>query len=234
MKARRHTRCRLALEAIERRLAPAAVFTVNSILDTDDGQPFDPAGVTTLRKALRLANADADLDTIQFAKSLDDKTILPTGGELAITRSVVINGLGSDRLTIDAHQASRIFNIDDGTSAQIGVAISGLRLTDGKADDGDPGTTTLADSGGAILSREFIKLTGCVFDHNAAASFGGAINNIGGGSLTLVKTIVSGNTALKLGGGVSNAFGGTVVVANSTFVDNTSAGGARFTTTALH
>src|SRR6185503_18402606 len=61
---RRHRR-RPVVEMLEDRLAPAA-FTVNSFLDTDN-LLASGVGPTTLRKALRLANATAAADTINFA-----------------------------------------------------------------------------------------------------------------------------------------------------------------------
>ena len=59
-----------------------ATFTVNTTLDADDGSPFDPAGTTSLRKAVRLANIDQVPDTITFAPELADGTIGLTGGQL--------------------------------------------------------------------------------------------------------------------------------------------------------
>ena len=74
-------RCRLAIEQLESRLVPT-VFVVNTTLDTDDAQPFDPNGDTSLRKAVRLANFDTDLDTITFAAELSGETIVLSGSRI--------------------------------------------------------------------------------------------------------------------------------------------------------
>src|SRR5262245_35874016 len=54
--------CRLAVEALEDRLAPA-VITVNTLADTVDPS----AAVTSLRKAITTANTMAGDDTINFS-----------------------------------------------------------------------------------------------------------------------------------------------------------------------
>src|SRR5262245_61688483 len=66
-------RIRPAIEILEDRLAPA-VFLVNSALDSDNGLALG-IGPTTLRKAIRLANATVAADTIQFSAALANQTI---------------------------------------------------------------------------------------------------------------------------------------------------------------
>ena len=161
--AKGRLRCKPMIELLEDRLAPAA-FMVNSTLDTDDGLGF--GAVTTLRKAIRLANVDAVADTINFDPALANQTIILGGTALPISQPVTITGLGSDMLTINANNASRIFIINDGTAADIAVSISGLRLTGGNT-----------DSGGAIFNTEALTLAACALDHNAADHFGGAVYN---------------------------------------------------------
>src|SRR5207253_4881723 len=64
----RRYRSKPMVEMLEDRLAPAT-FTVNSFLDTDN-LLAPGVGPTTLRKALRLANATAAADTINFDVAL--------------------------------------------------------------------------------------------------------------------------------------------------------------------
>ena len=68
-----------------------AITTVNTEFDSID--PND--GLTSLREAIVSANAAAGADTIDFDASLSGKTILLTHGELLITSSVTISGLGA-------------------------------------------------------------------------------------------------------------------------------------------
>jgi hypothetical protein len=77
-------------------------------------------------------------------------------GELAITKSLMIQGPGANSLTIRAHRGaeatvgygSRIFNIDDGAAAIRSVTLSGLTLIGGD----------LNGKGGAIYSAESLSI----------------------------------------------------------------------------
>ncbi len=111
------------------------VTTLTDKLDTN----YDPANLS-LREALALTNSNAGGDnSIWFDSSLDGGTISLSLGEMAITDSVGIEGLGSG-ITIDAGGQSRIFNVDDGQISTgidaSDVNIVGLTLTGGSADDG--------------------------------------------------------------------------------------------------
>src|SRR5438105_1652494 len=94
-------RVRPAVELLEHRLAPAVVtFTVATELDTVGGAQM------SLRDAISAANGNGnpdDVDIIKFAPALAGKTITLGAalGELQITQSVDIQGLGAGKLTID-------------------------------------------------------------------------------------------------------------------------------------
>jgi hypothetical protein len=194
------------LDMLEDRLAPAA-FLVNSTLDTDDGLALN--AVTTLRKAIRLANATPAADTIAFAAALTNQTITLGGTQLpVITEPVTITGPGSTKLTIDANNASRIFYITDGSNSQFPVSISGLKLTHGFAN---------AANGGAIANGEALTLGDLLLDHNSAGLFGGSVYNIG--SLTIANSNFTFNFAANGGGIYNNA--GTLSLTNSTLSNNT-------------
>ncbi len=128
----RHTRGRkLRFENCEDRRM-LATFTVN--VDYDATAPFDfTDNDVSLREAIERANnVSPGPDTINFAASLDGQTILLTNGEMLITESLTINGLGRDDLTIDAQGNSQIFEINDGVfgagAVVQDVKISGLTL----------------------------------------------------------------------------------------------------------
>src|SRR5215831_12554994 len=88
---------RLGIEPLEERRMLS--ITVNTLVDENDGIAV---GGISLRDALAAA---AFGDTINFAPALTASgpaTILLTHGELAITKSLTLNGPGSNLLTIDA------------------------------------------------------------------------------------------------------------------------------------
>ncbi len=192
-------------------------LTVNTLVDKLDAN-INPADLS-LREALSLTNANVGGDnTIYFDSSIDGGTIKLSLGELAITDSVNIEGLGSN-LTIDAGGTSRIFNINDGNSGNVSnVNISGLTLTGGNAKDG-----------GAIYSTEslglgFVNVTG-----DTASDKGGGIYAVTPGTIDVAFCTISENSAVNSGGGiytdVSDEMGG-MDVSFSTVANNTASDGA--------
>ncbi|NES68578.1 MAG: calcium-binding protein, partial [Okeania sp. SIO2D1] len=101
------------------------------------------SGNGSLRDAIAMANATPDADTITFDSSLTGMTIGLTSGELSITNSLTINGLGANLLTVDAQQNGfRVFNIDNGSDDLINVFIDGLTITGGNPIGGGGGIFT--------------------------------------------------------------------------------------------
>lgn len=139
-------------------------LVVDNLSDENDGDLSD--GDVSLREALE---SIADGGTITFSNSLLNETIALSEGELVIDRSVTINGLGADQLTIDANQQSRVFNIDDGDNdVDATVEISGLTISGGSVTESDdPGR------GGGIYTRETLFLTNSTLSGNSATSGGG-------------------------------------------------------------
>jgi predicted outer membrane repeat protein len=208
---RRHS-FRPSLQILEDRCVPAT-FTVTNLLD--DGS----AG--SLRKRIELANVNPSLDTIVFKPGLEG-TIKLTG-ELEIKGNTVIAGPGASKITIDASAASRIFNIDDSTSAtKRKVTISGLTLFNGRVDG----------IGGAVLSREDLTLIRTTFIGNVATDFGGAIEAVAG-NLVVKKSRLSGNRA-DFGGAIDTYQTTSVRVVNSVLTGNrsSSSGGAIYSNSA--
>src|SRR5258707_14236038 len=64
-------------------------------------------GPGSLRGAVLAANSG---DVISFDPALNGQTITLTTGQIAITKSVTINGPGAANLAISGNNASRIFN----------------------------------------------------------------------------------------------------------------------------
>lgn len=197
-------------EMLEDRIAPATI-TVDSL--TDDGTGM------TLRDAIAEANSTPGADTIVFAPGIvsEGATITLTGGELPILAPLTIKGPGLDRLIIDANNASRVFNINDGTSANIKVTISGLTITNGQT----------ALSGGGIFNTESLKLDRvAVVDNETTFADGGGIysNTPGKAQVSVTNSILSGNAASSIGGGgIFLIESGKLIIKNTSIVENTAA-----------
>ncbi|MCA9027830.1 MAG: tandem-95 repeat protein [Planctomycetaceae bacterium] len=166
----------------------------------------------TLREALEAANtnvivgdaaagSDTEVDTIAFADGLNG-TITLDGTQLTITDDVTITGLGADQLAVSGNNASRVFEIASGITAEI----TGLTITGGSQ-----------TFGGGLVNRGILTLNSVVVsDNTATASDGGGIRN--NGTLTLTDSTVSDNTASGSGGGIHSA--GTLTLTGSTVSDN--------------
>ncbi len=99
--------------------AQASTLTVSNAQDS---------GAGSLRDAIAKANSG---DTILFDSSLAGQTITLTSGELAITKSLDIEGPGASLLTVSGNHQSRIFEISEGLT----VTIAGLTITQGRTQD---------------------------------------------------------------------------------------------------
>ena len=191
---------------------------VSTLEDENDGD-FSAEDLS-LREAIANSN---DGDTITFDSSLSGGTINLISGELTIDKSLTIQGLGANNLTIDEQSVqaelpdsvfNRIFKIDDGDeNTTANVTITGVTIT-----GGNPDATA---SGGGILNRENLTLNSSVVDDNFTEdASGGGIRNEG--ELTLNNSVVSNNSAgfRNLAGGIFNS--GTANIINSTVTRNSS------------
>src|SRR5262249_31926179 len=138
------------------------------------------SGPDSLRADLAAAGND---DTIRFDNSLRGRTIKLTSGQLAVTASVTIDGLGEDRLAVSGSNASRVSAVRAGKT----VTTRGLTITNGKAAAGggidNAGNLTLADC--AVIGNQSV----------GGAGGGGILNEVGA-SLTLARCDVSSNKAI--------------------------------------
>ncbi|MBS1796065.1 MAG: carboxypeptidase regulatory-like domain-containing protein [Acidobacteria bacterium] len=194
-------------------------LTVNSTADPGDGV-CNPAECT-LREAI---NTAASGDTIPFAAALfsTPQTITLTAGELPINKDLTIAGPGANRLSISGNNASRVFNIGAGFTANI----SGVTITGGRSNSGG--------GGGGVINNGNLNLSGSVVTGNTAAGAGGGVFCQGTGSMSIAGSTISGNstTGLFNGGGFQNNCQGTTTITNSTISGNTASNiGGGFRTT---
>ncbi|NEO58630.1 MAG: hypothetical protein F6K54_39630, partial [Okeania sp. SIO3B5] len=160
-----------------------ATFNVTNTMDAGNG---------SLREAIAMANATPDADTITFDSSLNGMTIGLTSGELSITNSLTINGLGANLLTVDAQQNGfRVFNIDNGSDDVIDVFIDGLTITGGNPIGG----------GGGIFTSENLTVQNSTISGNTSIGIEGQYDILvdGGGidshnnNLTIINTDIINN-----------------------------------------
>ncbi|MGK0187243.1 MAG: hypothetical protein ACI9R3_003029, partial [Verrucomicrobiales bacterium] len=167
----------------------------------------------SLREVIAVAVAG---ETIEFAPYLTGGNILLKNGEFTVTKSIIIDGSAlPERITINADAAGRAFSI----SGAEAVTIKGLRMRNGKADDG-----------GAVRSTDSIlMLDECVIVGNEATQRGGGVCSLGTGILILSDTTILGNTATTQGGGIFNASGVYLEIVFSSVSSNfADAGGGLF------
>src|SRR3954454_9091896 len=105
---------RLFLEALEERAVPAT-FTVNTLADTIDNNP----NITSLREAVRAANARTGADDIEFASNLEGAIIL-SAGRIRITSPLSINAPDLSEVAIVGLN-SKVFWIDPRTSGPVTI-----------------------------------------------------------------------------------------------------------------
>jgi hypothetical protein len=192
----------------------------NTLFVNTAGDP-GPMGTTSLRQAVAAANAG---DTIKFEAALSGSTITLAGGEIGISKEIVIVGLGSSQLTISGNDASRVFNVDFGDSTKK-FKLYDLSLVHGKASAGCGGAVFATDSflyltnmrisqssalsGGGICVQDGAARVDLTAVFNNSATTGGGISFAGPSArfLEILLSTISGNEASDRGGGIYAAGG---------------------------
>jgi hypothetical protein len=202
-------RARLAVEPLEERTVPTP-FTVSNLND---------AGPGSLRQAIVSANVAPGADVIVFQPGLAGTIPLATG-VLHIRDSVTITGPGAGVVTISGNNASQIFLVDNAATSVIGVAISGLTVTQGNAG-------SALEGGGIQVANENLTLSNVVVAGNTAVIGGGILIGVGG-QLTLDGSAVSNNNSINaVGGGLFLGENSVSVIRNSTIAGNQANGPGR-------
>lgn len=214
--ARRHRRLRVRTESrppiiaaecqcLEERVLLSTI-TVTSLADS-----LNAGNGVTLRDAIQAANTNTSVDgSVAGQSGVQDVIVFQAGltgtvaltlGQLTISSSMVIQGLGASNTTIDAQQNSRIFNL---TLFAGDVTLDGLTLENGRT----------TDNGAASLNAP------------PGTGEGGAIRSASAGRLTVSNSVVTGNstTGDTAHGGAIFAAAGPVTVDSSTFSGNFTSG----------
>lgn len=232
-------RCCLSVAISQALLAPitahAGTFTIDTISDADS------AAGCSLREAVETINTGTASnngcavsinplgtdDEINFALPTGS-TITLSGSELAITTSVSINGPGATELTINANNASRIFNFDNAPNS----VVDGLTLSGGTTFSqrslpqlGDLGL----DNGGAIFVTESpsLAISNTVITDNVSRNYGGGIAINESSFVTISNSTISDNSTSLASGGLSiRNSSDSVNISDSIISDNYAANGA--------
>jgi hypothetical protein len=144
-------------------LAGSLLATNRTVTSTAD------SGAGSLRDAI---NASVSGDSIDFSVT---GTITLTSGELHIANNVTINGPGARVLTISGNNASRVFNVSNGTASGPHVTIAGLTI--------DSGNGNFTTGGGGIYNDHATLTVNNVAVSNSKAGLGGGIYNDGGSAM---------------------------------------------------
>ncbi len=191
-------------------------FIVSNLEDENDGD-FS-AGDLSLREAIAQAESDS---TITFDQSLSGGTIDLSLGELAVDKSLTIDGLGAENIIIDgggSDNKTRVINIDDNSDTESKVVINDLTITGGNTVFS--GSNNEVDGAG-ILNKENLEINNAIVRDNSAETSGGGISSEG--TLTVNNSAIYNNTAQRLaGGGIFNT--GTATINQSTISSNTDGG----------
>jgi hypothetical protein len=215
-------------------------FSVNAqtvtVINTSDSGPG------SLRQAVIDIQSGG---TIIFNPSTNGTITL--NSEIAINKSITINGNGSTFTTVSGNNMTRIFAITNAGT----VTLNNLAFTNGSAADGGAinaaGSTLLVNNtsfmnntatgaaatqgGGAIFkSGGMLTVSASTFTNNkatGAAGSGGAILVSTGGNLTANGTTFTGNTASRAGGGIEgNSGAGTTITLSDVTLTNNITGSA--------
>ena len=197
-------------------------------------------GFLSLREAVQMADAGPEADLITFDAGLAGQTITLTGGELALTNDVGIdgdvNGDNKADITISGNNLSRIFNVSgSGTDVQLdsltltnghntgngGAIITGggttLAIADSTIQDSSSG---VSQSGGGIYSGGTLTITGSTLSGNTAGGFGGGVYVVVLQSASFTNTTLYDNHATDDGGGIDTGSGAHLTILNSTITGN--------------
>ena len=151
-----------------------------------------------------LLNPTISFDTTAFAAP---QTISLVNGQFLISSSLTLNGSNAG-VTLDAHNASRVMEID-GTTTGVNVMLDRLTLTGGNGfganQNGQGGALAIYSENG---NHATVSINNSTISGNSAGYSGGGIyndgNQNGNAILTINNSTISGNSAVGYGGAIMN------------------------------
>lgn len=184
--------------------ASLALAASSQAAATEEVQNLNDSGAGSLRQAI----ADVDSGgTITFKSGLTGTIVLES--ELAIDKSVTIEGPGADAITLDGQSEYRHFALGNSTPA-IDVSISGLKLARGYS----------SSDGGSVQSyvEGSLDLSDIVLRSNTSDANGGALYlsyTTSGGDVTLDNVFATQQAADSSGGVIYADTNGKLTISNS-------------------
>jgi len=209
-----------ALALIAPAAGQAANFTVNTTADTTvaGGCTTDPA--CSLRDAITRAGESTDAENLVTVPAGNYGV---SGGELVVfgAGTVTIRGAGARQTTIDAHQASRVFNLEANRNVLEGMTITGGNTNPmlGGEVPGDGGGVLAYEGGEAVLQG--VNVSGNVASQNGAG-VSAPPEGVNTTVLTIANSTISGNRVT--GGAVEGLGGGIYVLGKFSLVNSTVSG----------
>ncbi len=145
--------------------------------------------------------------TVAVAAAQAGDTITVAAGtyyehDIMINNNLTIVGAGADKVTVDAGNAGRIFNIPYGVTA----SISGMTITHGRIAGDTGGVIGTPNYGGGINNDGNLTLVDVIVTNNTAVAgtfyfgMGGGIAS--SGNLTVINSLVTHNSATSSGAGI--------------------------------
>jgi predicted outer membrane repeat protein len=190
-----------------------SVITVTSTADSGQG---------SLREAIAQAKAG---DTIRFAPSLANQTILVTSRQLQIDKNLTIDGASAPNLKISGNKSNRVFFVSEaGSNGTKGgkFTLKNLTIADGFIANDRGAAVDLRDGG--VLTLENVQ-----FYNNVSTA--GAVSARRNTVVTVLNSKFVGNDGATLNdglaggvsptsGGISVLHDGKLTIKNSEFINN--------------
>ena len=201
---------------------PIVVSTTVEELDSDIS-----TGDLSLREAIVLANGSTGANTITFATSTSGTEFDLTLGQMVISETVTITGIGAANSVIDAQQLSRIFEVT-GTAGN--VTLNDLTFKNGRTRGNGTDFWDTTYAGGAVhfASPGVLTLNRTRFTGNSTLGerAGGGAILVGQGTLIVNESWLYGNSTggVNAEGGAISAHLGSLQVRNSTLSGNLTSG----------
>lgn len=192
--------------------ANAATYTVSKTADTNDGACDADC---SLREAITASNANPADDTIVFAPEANGTITLSSSLPSLINNGTLsITGNSPANTIISGNNAFRPIEVNSGAS----VTLNRLTVTQGFTGSASNGGAGIRVNGGAMVT-----VADSIVSNNVTEATGGGGGIISLGSLTIVRSSISGNTASNArGGGIRSL--GTLTISDSLINGNNANG----------